>query len=361
MKKTERIHLSHSLNIILLLLIGIIMLLLSGCSMRQEKNDSSLVVFNYGDYIDRDTITMFEEETGIRVKYEEYLTPEDMYTKYSSKVINYDLICTSDYMIQKMNVEGRLLPIDTSQMEYYKNTDPRYLDFCKTFDPDNQYALPYLWGTVGILYNEKMVKDKVDSWSILWDEKYKNRIIMQNSMRDAFLVPLKIMGASLNTEDQKELKAAQEMLYRQKPLVEAYLVDEIRDAMIAGDAAIAVTYSGDATEAMDANEDLSYVVPKEGSNVWFDCWAIPDSAKHKKEAEQFIDFMNREDVARMNFEYIYYGTPNKKVFESLDEDTREDETIFPPEDVLNKCEVYQYLGEKTDRYYNRLWKELKAY
>ena len=362
MKKTERIHLSHSLNIILLLLIGIsMMMLMSGCSMRQEKNDSSLVVFNYGDYIDRDTITMFEEETGIRVKYEEYLTPEDMYTKYSSKVIDYDLICTSDYMIQKMNVEGKLLPVDTSQMEYYENTDPRYLDFCKTFDPGNQYALPYLWGTVGILYNEKMVRDKVDSWSILWNEKYKNQVIMQNSMRDAFLVPLKIMGASLNTEDQKELKAAQEMLYQQKPLVEAYLVDEIRDAMIAGDAAIAVTYSGDATEAMDANEDLRYVVPKEGSNVWFDCWAIPDSAKHKKEAEKFIDFMNREDIARMNFEYIYYGTPNKKVFESLDEDTREDETIFPPEDVLDKCEVYQYLGEKTDRYYNRLWKELKAY
>ncbi|MBQ9157077.1 MAG: ABC transporter substrate-binding protein [Eubacterium sp.] len=337
------------------------LLSLTGCGKESgaDRKDS-LVVFNYGDYIDRETIDLFEEETGIDVKYEEYLTPEDMYTKYSSDVIDYDLICTSEYMVEKMKQEGELLPLDKSGMDYYDNLDSRYLDLCQSFDPDNQYAVPYLWGTVGILYNEDMVEEEIDSWSILWNEDYRNQIVMQNSMRDAFLVPLKLNGHSLNTTDKEELREAQDMLMKQKPLVEAYLVDEIRDAMIAGDAAISVTYSGDATEAMDSNESLNYVVPKEGSNVWFDCWVIPKSCRHKREAELFIDFMNQEDTAMMNFDYIYYGTPNRAVYDALDKETQEDETIFPPEEVLKKCEVYQYLGSEADRYYTRLWKELKA-
>jgi spermidine/putrescine-binding protein len=245
-------------------------------------------------------------------------------------------------------------------MKYYQNIDPAYLELCKTFDPQNQYAVPYFWGTLGILYNEEMVEEVPDSWAVLWDEKYKNQILMQNSMRDAFLVPLKWKGLSVNTDKKEDLLLAQKLLIDQKPLVEAYLVDEIRDAMIAGDAAIAVTYSGDATEAMTAKDNLQYVVPKEGSNIWFDCWIIPDCAKHKKEAEAFIDFMNREDVAAMNFDYIYYATPNKAVYDALDEETKEDETIFPPKEVIDKCEVYQYLGTETDRYYTRLWKELKS-
>ena len=336
--------------------------LLAGCGDKNEKqkDDNTLVVFNYGDYVDVETIHMFEEETGIEVKYEEYITPEDMYTKYQSGVIDYDLICTSDYMIEKLIKEDQAQKIDTSQMEYYGNIDQKYLDFCKTFDKKNEYVIPYFWGTVGILYNTTMVDEEIDSWSVLWDEKYTNQIIMENSMRDAFLVPLKWKGYSLNTTDKQQLKEAHELLLAQKPLVEAYLVDESRDALIAGDAAMAVIYSGDATVAMEANEDLEYAVPKEGTNIWFDCWMIPKSAKHKKAAEKFIDFMNRPDIAMMNFDYIYYGTPNKSVYEELDEETKEDPTIFPDDENLAKCEVYKYLGEDMDRFYSRVWKELKA-
>lgn len=334
-----------------------------GCGKDQSDaaDDNCLVVFNYGDYIDTETIRMFEEETGIQVKYEEYVTPEDMYTKYKSGAIDYDLICTSDYMIEKMVQNGEALDIDTTEMEYYDNIGQEYLDFCKAFDPDNSYAIPYFWGTVGILYNQKMVEEDVTSWSVLWNEKYKDQIIMENSMRDAFLVPLKWKGYSLNTKDKTQLREAQELLMDQKSLVEAYLVDESRDAMISGDAAMAVLYSGDATVAMETNEDLDYVVPEEGSNIWFDCWMIPKSAKHKKEAEMFIDFMNRPDVATLNFEYIYYGTPNTAVEESLDEETKEDPTIFPEEKTMEKCEVYQYLGEEMETFYNQMWKELKSY
>lgn len=333
-----------------------------GCGNQEEEgNANTLTIFNYGDYIDKDTIKMFEQETGIDVKYEEYLAPEDMYTKYKSGAINYDLICTSDYMVEKMILEGEAQPIDTSDMKYFDNIDPKYLEYCKAFDAENEYAVPYFWGTVGILYNETVVEEEVDSWSILWNQKYKDQIVMQNSMRDAFLVPLKWKGYSTNTTDKTQLLGAQELLIQQKPIVEAYLVDEIRDVMIAGDAAISVTYSGDATEAMDANEDLNYVVPKEGSNIWFDCWMIPKTARHKKEAEQFIDFMNREDVGMMNFDYIYYGTPNQAVFDELDEETQEDQATFPKDEVMEKCEVYQYLGAEMDQYYTKLWKELKAY
>ena len=333
-----------------------------GCGSRNEKDsDRTLVVFNYGDYIDREVLNIFQKETGIKIKYEEYITPEDMYTKYKSGVIDYDVICTSDYMIEKMIQEGEVRELDWESMSSRDNLDPTYMDFCKAFDADNKHASPYLFGTVGILYNTKEVKDDVNSWSILWNKKYAKDIIMENSMRDAFLVPLKWKGHSLNTKDRAVIKDAQKLLIKQKPLVAAYLVDESRDTMIAGDASLAVVYSGDATEAMDVNEDLDYAVPEEGTNIWFDCWFVPKSARHVKEAQQFIDFMNRKDIALKNFEYIWYGTPNKAVYETLDEETREDPTIFPDKDMLSKCEVYVYLGEETERYYARLWKELKAY
>ncbi len=334
-----------------------------GCMKSGSGNASSekLTVFNYGDYVDRATIKMFEKETGIKVNYEEYVTPEDMYTKYKSGVINYDLICSTEYMVEKLVREDELEKIDYSQMENMDNLDPVYMDFCSEFDPGHQYAVPYFFGTVGILYNTEMVDEEVNSWGILWEEKYKNQIIMENSIRDAFLVPLKWKGYSLNTENEKELREAQRLLMDQKHLVEAYLVDETRDAMIAGDAALAVTYSGDATEAMDSNDNLDYVVPDEGSNIWFDCWFIPKTCRHKEEAQKFIDFMNREDIAAMNFDYIYYGTPNKAVYDSLDQETREDRTIFPDQDVLDKCEVFSYLGKEMDTLYNRMWKELKSY
>lgn len=368
MRHWERYYLAGKGRMLLALAILAVMaaaflLVIPGCFSAgdAENEENSLTVFNYGDYVDVETLDLFEKETGITVKYEEYVTPEDMYTKYKSGVIDYDLICTSDYMIEKLMREGEVQEVDTSSMEYYENVDERYLDFCKTFDPENAYAVPYLWGTVGILYNKKLVHEKVDSWSILWDAKYSDQIIMQNSMRDAFMTVLKWKGLSLNVTDQKALRDAQKLLIKQKPILAAYLVDEAKDAMIAEDAALAVIYSGDATVAMEENASLDYAVPKEGSNVWFDCWAIPKSAKHKEAAEKFIDFMNREDIAQMNFDYIYYGTPNKAVYAALDEETRADYTIFPPDDVLAKCEVYQYLGGETDVYYNRLWKELKSY
>lgn len=325
------------------------------------EEENTLIVFNYGDYIDMDTLEMFEEETGIHVEYEQYVTPEDMYTKFSSGSIPYDLICSSEYMIEKLITSGQALELDKDSMEYYDNLDPQYLGFCEIFDPGNRYAVPYFFGTVGICYNTDMVEEEVDSWEILWDDTYKSQIVMENSVRDAFIVPLKMMGESINCTDPDILTSCLEKLKDQKEILMAYLVDETRDIMIAEDAALAVIYSGDASVAMEENEALDYTIPQEGSNIWLDCWVIPSTCQHKKNAEKFIDFMNREDIAMMNFDYVYYGTPNLAVKEQLDEETQEDLTVFPSEELLEKLEVYQYLGEDMDRFYNRLWKELKAY
>lgn len=345
-------------------LAGCILLALTGCGEETGTaggEDNALVIFNYGDYMDSRVLELFEKETGITVKYEEYVTPEDMYTKYQSGAINYDLICTSEYMVEKMIQAGETQSIDTASMEYYGNLDPDYLEFCRAFDPDNSQAVPYFWGTLGILYNTEVVTDTPESWDILWDPAYRDALIMENSIRDAFAVPLKLRGYSLNTTDMDEIREAQQMLFDQKELVMAYLVDESRDAMISGDAAMAVVYSGDATAAMESNDSLDYSVPKEGSNIWLDCWLIPKTARHKEAAEKFIDFLNREDIGRMNFDYIYYATPNRAVYEGLDDETKEDHTIFPDDEVLAKCEVYKYLGEDMERTYSRLWKELKSH
>ena len=339
----------------------------AGCSGgATAEDDNTLIIFNYGDYIERETIQMFEEETGIEVKYEEYITPEDMYTKYQSGAIDYDLICTSDYMIEKMIEAGDAQPIDTSKMEYLDNVDQKYMDFCKAFDPGNEYAIPYFFGTVGILYNEEMVDEEVNSWSVLWDEKYKDQIIMENSVRDAFIVPLKLKGHSINTTDKNELLEAQQMLMDQKPILAAYLVDETRDAMISGDAALGVIYSGELlylqeeAESLNLDFTLQYVLPEEGTNLWIDSWVIPWNARNKENAEKWINFLCRPDIAKKNFEYITYATPNEAAFRLLDPEYQQNTDVFPDTSTLTTSEVYRYLGTEADDLYNALWKEVKS-
>lgn len=219
--------------------------LAGGCAKETESGET-LTVFNYGEYLDPEAIEMFTEETGIKILYEEAVTPEDLYTKYKSGAIEYDLLCTSDYMLEKLIQEGELQEIDTSSFEHIGNVGERYFEFSKSFDPENKYTLPYFWGTVGILYNKDKVKGEIDSWDVLFNGDYAGEVIMQNSMRDSYLVALKYLGYSLNTTAPGELKEAQDLLLAQKPDVQAYLVDEVREEMVAENAAVAVIYSGEA-------------------------------------------------------------------------------------------------------------------
>ncbi len=325
------------------------------------SNRNQVIVYNYGEYLDPEVMEEFEEETGIHVVLEEYETNEIMYPKVSSGAVAYDLVCPSDYMVQRMIGEGLLQHIDYDKLPHIKDLDPLYLEQSREFDPDLNYSVPYLWGTVGILYNTTMVDEPVDSWSILWDEKYAGSILMQNSVRDAFCVPLKMEGHSLNSRDLDELTEAKDLLISQKDLVQAYVVDQAKDKMIGGEAAMAVIYSGDALEAIQENDDLEYVIPKEGSNVWIDSWVIPANAPHLSNAYQFLDYLCRPEVAVKNFYFILYSTPNAGARELIEEDElRNSPVAFPSAEDLENCETFQYLGDEWNLIYNDMWKEIKS-
>ena len=327
----------------------------------KDAGSEKLIVYNWGDYVDPKTIELFEEETGISVTYEEYETNEIMYPKILSGAIAYDVVCPSDYMIQRMIENDLLAKLNLDNIPNIKNMDSIYMEQSRSFDPDNAYSVPYCVGTVGILYNKTMVHEPVDSWDILWDSKYADSILMQDSVRDAFAVALKRRGHSLNSSKVDQLIQAKDDLIAQKPLVQAYVVDQVRDKMIGNEAALGVIYSGEAGYTKRENPNLEYVIPKEGSNVWIDSWVIPKNAKNKENAEKFINFMCRPDIALMNFEYLTYATPNKAARSLIkDEETRNSKILFPNAEDLTNCETFQFLGDDVDSYYNELWNKVKS-
>ena len=350
-------------TVALLLTLSLAVLPLTACgSASSSGSNGEVVVYNWGEYIDPDTISMFEEETGIKVIYDEFETNEIMFPKIEAGASKYDVVCPSDYMIKKMIENDLLAEINYDNVPNAKaNIGQQYWDMSKEFDPENKYSVPYCWGTVGILYNKTMVDGPVDSWSILWDEKYADNILMQDSVRDAFMVALKLNGYSMNSVNPEELNAAKESLIAQKPLVQAYVIDQVRDKMIGNEAAIGVIYSGEAIFTQRENPDLEYVIPKEGTNVWIDSWVITKNAPNKENAEKFIDFMCRPDIALKNFEYITYSTPNDAARELIeDEDIRNSKIAFPTLNDYSNLETFTYLGEDTDALYNELWKEVKS-
>ena len=319
-----------------------------------------LYVYNWGEYIDDEVITMFEEETGIKVIYDMFETNEIMYAKLAQDTSAYDVVCPSDYMIQKLIENDMIQELDFDNIPNSVNIGKEYFESSQDFDPGNKYSVPYCWGTVGILYNKTMVDDVVDSWDILWDEKYNGQILMQDSVRDAFMVALIKNGFSLNSTDPQEIRKATDDLIAQKPLVQAYVVDQVRDKMIGGEAALGVIYSGEAIYTFRENPDLDYVVPKEGTNVWIDSWVVTKGAKNKENAEKWIDFMCRPDIALMNFDYITYSTPNTVARENIEDDEIRNSEIAFPDLSSFKNEAYKYLGEDGDHLYNDAWMEVKS-
>lgn len=335
--------------------------MLTGCENSASGKNGEVIVYSWGEYIDPETLSIFEKETGIKVIYDEFETNETMYPKVEAGAASYDVICPSDYMIQKMIANDLLAEINFDNIPNSKNIGMQYFEQSREFDPENRYSVPYCFGTVGILYNKTMVDEPVESWSILWDEKYADNILMQDSVRDAFMVALKLNGHSMNTLNEKELEKAKKTLIMQKPLVQAYVIDQVRDKMIGGEAALGVIYSGEAIYTQYENPDLEYVIPKEGTNVWIDSWVIPKNAPNKKNAEIFINFLCRADIALMNFEYITYSTPNTAAQALIeDEAIRHSDIAFPDFDQYENLETFHYLGTKGDTLYNNLWKEVKA-
>ncbi|HPB16907.1 MAG TPA: ABC transporter substrate-binding protein, partial [Clostridia bacterium] len=326
---------------LVILLSVLIVLSFVGCANDKEV----LNVYNWGEYIDMAVIDMFEDETGIKVNYNTFTTNEDMYVKLSKGRVSYDVVFPSDYMIQRMIEEDMLQKINMVNVPNYLKVDDVHKNL--PYDPNNEYSVPYLWGTVGILYNTTMVSDTVDSWDILWNEKYSQKIFMQDSQRDSMMVALIKLGYSQNTTDQAQIDEAMNLLIEQKPLVLGYLVDEVKDKMVQGEGALAVVWSGEAVDAMSMNEDLAYVIPKEGSNRWVDGMVIPKNAKNVSAAEKFINFMLRDDIMLMNANETGYSITSQSAIDQLDDEWKSNLAAFPTEEMLSRCSVFEYNADAT--------------
>ncbi len=340
-------------NIGIMVFILIIGLIFTGC----EDKKPTINVYNWGDYIDPSVIKDFEKEFNVKVNYNTFATNEDMYVSIKKGGTSYDVAFPSDYMIERMINEGMLEKINKENIPNLKYIEDRFLDL--EFDPNNDYSVPYMWGTFGIIYNKNMVSEKVDSWDILWDEKYKDQILMLDSQRDSIAVALKKLGYSMNSRNIDELEEAKEELIKQKPLVYAYVGDEVKDMMVGEEAALAVVWSGDAVAMIRENDNLEYVIPKEGSNLWFDNMVIPKTSKNKELAEQFINFMNRPEIAARNTDYIGYSTPNYKAMELLPEDIINSKVAYPTDEEIGDVEIFKD-PKDIIKVYDEIWLEIKT-
>jgi spermidine/putrescine transport system substrate-binding protein len=342
----------------LLLAISLIAGLFSGCASGTPKQ--TLNVLNWGEYMDDTVIQQFSKEYNVEINYNTTDSNEAMYAVVSTEGSQVDVIFPSDYMIERLIREERLHEINYANIPNFKYIS----DFCKNrnFDPGNKYSVPYTWGTVGILYNKDMVTDPVDSWSILWDEKYKDNIYMYDSKRDSIAVALKKLGYSLNTKNTEEIKKAGQKLKEQKPLVKAYGTDDIKQSIISGSGALGVVYSGDAVVSLMENENLGYCFPKEGSNIWFDNATIMKNSKNPELAEKFINFLLDPEIGLKNTEYISYSSPNAEVMKNIGKEYLDISAFNPPQDVIDNCEVYADLDadESIKALYEQLWNDIRA-
>ncbi|WP_368298690.1 PotD/PotF family extracellular solute-binding protein [Cytobacillus firmus] len=335
--------------------------IVSGLNSSQGyTSGNTLTIFNWGDYIDADLVDKFEQETGIKVIYETFDSNEAMMTKIEQGGTAYDIAVPSEYAIEKMKEEDLLLPVDHSKIPNLKYIDPRFMDL--PFDPENEYSIPYFWGTVGILYNTDILGDKeITSWNDLWDPELKNQILLIDGAREVMGMGLNSLHYSLNDKDKDHLIEAKEKLDRLTPNIKAIVGDEIRMLMENDEAGIGVVWSGTAQELMWEKDNLEYVVPKEGSNLWFDNMVIPKTAKNPEAAHQFMNFILDPENAAQNTEYVGYSTPNKEALQYMDEETISDERFYPDEEMTARLEVYENLGKRMLAYYNELFLEFKMH
>ncbi|QHW32988.1 ABC transporter substrate-binding protein [Paenibacillus rhizovicinus] len=321
---------------------------------------NTLTIYNWGDYIDPDLISEFEKESGIKVIYQTFDSNEAMMTKIEQGGTTFDISVPSEYAISKMKEENLLLPIDKSKLPNLKYINPRFMNL--SFDPNNEYSIPYFWGTVGIVYNSEMLGGRTfKSWNDLWDPSLRNQILLVDGAREVIGFGLNSLHYSLNDTNEDHLQEAKAKLNKLTPNVKAIVGDEIKMLLANEEAAVGVVWSGDASEIMDANDKLDYVVPEEGSNLWFDNMVIPKTAKNVEGAHKFINFMLDPKHAAQNAEYVGYATPNAKALEYLPEDISGDKRFYPAPELTSKLEVYKNLGKKMLAHYNELFLEFKMH
>lgn len=351
------------LAVILSVVLACSVLAFSGCSDSAAK--TTLYVYNWGEYMpdgtddSMDVIAAFEEKyPDIKVVYDTFVSNEALYAKLKSGAANYDVIVPSDYMVARMIEEGMIQKLNFDNIPNFSNIMDDFKD--PVYDPGSQYSVPYSWGTVGVIYNTTMVEGTPDSWDILWDEKYADNILMFNNSRDAFGIAQKLLGYSQNTTDEQELNACAEKLKEQKEVVQAYVMDEIFDKMENGEAAVAPYYAGDAVTMIDENPDLAYFLPKEGSNRFVDAMCIPSTSQNKEAAELFINFILEGEISAAICDYLGYSTANTAAYELLSDEVKNNEIIYPSQEVLDNCEFFINLPKDTNQLMQDLWVEIKA-
>ena len=353
---------THKKKAVLAMLLACILtasVILPGC---RSGVNGEVYVYSYGDYFDPMVAEDFEAETGIRVIIDTYDTAEEMYTVLENNATTYDCICTSDYMIERMISNDMLADLNYDNIPEIGNIGDIYLEKTEVFDPGHVHSVPYQAGVAGILYNTKMVGDtEIDSWEDLWDEKFADQMVMPDSVRDAFMIALRKLGYSINATDEKEIKAAADELKAQKPLVYKYANDSARDLLADGSAAVGVVWNGEYAYTKDLNEDVEFVVPKEGSEFFIDSWVIPKEAINKEHAEAWINYLCKAEVAAKNFDYLYYTTPNEAALDIIEaEEALAEEAIFPSEETLSRCESLHMLDNSVTDLYSKYWKEVKS-
>ena len=367
------------LTALALALVLALSLCLTGCG-GGGGDTLTLNVYNWGEYISDgsdgslDTIEAFEtwyEETygqKVNVNYTTFASNEDMYAKLKSGAVSYDVIIPSDYMIARLVEEDMLLPLNFDNIPNYQYVDEAYRN--TSYDPENQYSIPYTWGTVGIIYNTTMVDEPITSWDAMFDEKYAGNVLMIRNSRDALAAALLDLGYDLNTTDTAQIQEAYELLAdaKNKGVYQAFVMDEIFNKMEGGNAAIAMYYAGDYLTMLENNPDLAFVVPEEGSNWFVDAMCVLKDAQHKEEAEEWINFIAGTDASLANMDYIWYASPNAEALaeypayyeeqngEALDQELYN--IMAAPADVLDRCELYVNLPQETLKYYDKLWTQL---
>ena len=325
-------------------------------------------VCSWGEYIDEELITQFEEETGISVNYQTVDSNEALYSLIEMGGADFDVIVPSDYMIARLIEEDMLAELDYENIPNFDLIDDQYKNL--NYDPENKYTVPYTWGTLGIIYNTTMVDEEITSWDTMFDPKYAGQVLMINNSRDAMAAALLDLGYSINTTDETELRAAFQRLKDAKDagVYQGFVMDQVFQRMEGGNAAIAMYYAGDYLTMLDNNEDLAFVVPEEGSNWFVDAMCVLKNAQHKREAEEWINFIASTDANLANMDYIWYASPNAEAleqypayYEELYEEELDEEIyeiMAPGEDVLSRCEIYVNLPKETLQLYNDLWNRL---
>ncbi len=325
----------------------------------EKAGTGSLTIYNWGDYIDPSLIKEFEEEFNLRVVYETFDSNEAMYTKVKQAGTNYDLLIPSEYMIERMIEEDLLHKLDKSQITGIDHLLPDLLAL--SFDPGNDYSIPYFWGTLGIIYNDRLIsEDAIGSWADLWNPAYENQVLLIDGAREIVGLTLQSLDYSLNSKDLDELDEAKTKLDDLAPNVKAIVADEIKMYMIQEEGQIAVSFSGEAADMMAENEHLHYLLPEEGSNLWFDSMVIPKTAQNIEGAHDFISFILRPEIAAQNAEYIGYSSPNQTAIENeMDPELVVDEQFYPNLAALDHLEVYENLTLEYVDLYNEIFLKFK--